>query len=262
MTDMLYFLAIAAVIAFGIMSLLWIVQLFTHNAGIVDLGWSGTIPLLAVYYAIETNSLSSSRTQLAVIMAVLWGGRLVWHIHKRSKGKPEDARYADLRQTWGKQFQWKVFLFFQFQAIAAAIFSLPFLLQTLNYTYYLSVIDIAAIGLWILAWLGEGSADRQLARFKSEPSSRGNVCEIGWWNYSRHPNYFFEWLIWVALAGFCWTLPFGYLALICPILMFYFLFKVTGIPATEAQALKSKGETYRRYQQTTSAFVPWFKKRA
>ena len=43
--------------------------------------------------------------------------------------------------------------------------------------------------------------------------------------------------------------------------MFFFLFRVTGIPATEAQALRSRGEEYRRYQETTSAFVPWFPKK-
>jgi steroid 5-alpha reductase family enzyme len=84
---------------------------------------------------------------------------------------------------------------------------------------------------------------------------------VGLWNYSRHPNYFFEWLIWIAWLVFALGSPHGWIAFICPVLMLYFLFRVTGIPATEAQALRSRGEDYRRYQQTTSAFVPWFKKK-
>jgi steroid 5-alpha reductase family enzyme len=57
-----------------------------------------------------------------------------------------------------------------------------------------------------------------------------------------------------------WGSPWGLLALAAPALMLLFLFKITGIPATEAQALRSRGDEYRRYQQTTSAFVPWFPK--
>jgi steroid 5-alpha reductase family enzyme len=111
-----------------------------------------------------------------------------------------------------------------------------------------------------LALIGEAVADAQLAAFKRTPHAPGEVCQRGLWNYSRHPNYFFEWLIWVAWALFALASPYGWLAVACPLLMFYFLFRVTGIPATEAQALRSKGEAYRAYQRSTSAFVPWFKK--
>jgi steroid 5-alpha reductase family enzyme len=261
MTEFLPPLALAAALAFLIMLLLWLVQRKTHNAGIVDIGWSGTIPALALLYAFLTGSFASPRTLIALAMVFLWGGRLVWHIHERAHGLAEDARYAELRQRWAKHFQWKMFLFFEFQAAAAVIFSIPFLIVMKNPQPSLSTMEIAGIISWIIAWLGEGAADRQLARFKAEPSTRGKVCEDGLWNYSRHPNYFFEWLIWVSLAVFCWSSPMGYLGIICPLLMMYFLFKVTGIPATEEQALKSKGDAYRRYQQTTSAFFPWFKKR-
>jgi steroid 5-alpha reductase family enzyme len=108
--------------------------------------------------------------------------------------------------------------------------------------------------------IGEGVADEQLAAFKRDPANRGRVCQRGLWNFSRHPNYFFEWFVWVAWALYALASPFGWGALICPALMFFFLFRVTGIPATEAQSLRSRGEEYARYQRTTSSFVPWFKK--
>ena len=78
----------------------------------------------------------------------------------------------------------------------------------------------------------------------------------GLWRYSRHPNYFFEWLVWIAYAMFALASPWGWISLACPAVMLYFLLRVTGIPATEAQALKSRGDDYREYQRTTSAFVP------
>jgi steroid 5-alpha reductase family enzyme len=101
-------------------------------------------------------------------------------------------------------------------------------------------------------------ADSQLQSFKSNPANRSATCRVGLWRYSRHPNYFFEWLIWVAFAVFAMGSPYGYVAAFAPLLMLFFLFRVTGIPATEAQALRSKGDDYRQYQRTTSAFVPWF----
>lgn len=82
------------------------------------------------------------------------------------------------------------------------------------------------------------------------------------WRYSRYPNYFFEWLIWVVFALVALASPYGYVGLVSPALILYFLLRVTGIPATEAQAIRSRGEEYRQYQRTTSAFVPWFPKAA
>jgi len=260
MNPLIELIILSMMIAFVIMSLLWFVQRNTGNAGVVDIGWSGTIPLLAIIASLTQWPEFTTRTILALTMAIVWGGRLVWHIHQRSCGKPEDARYAELRRAWGTQAQIKLFVFFQFQAVAAVIFGIPFFIAILHLEPSLLPLEYAGFILWLLVWLGEGSADRQLARFKRDPSSKGKVCEVGWWNYSRHPNYFFEWLIWVALALFAWSSPNGAWALICPVLMLFFLFKVTGIPATEEQALKSKGDAYRLYQRTTSSFVPWFKR--
>jgi steroid 5-alpha reductase family enzyme len=121
-------------------------------------------------------------------------------------------------------------------------------------------IEWTALGLWLIGIAGESVADYQLKQFKADPANKGKTCDAGLWNYSRHPNYFFEWLIWVSYFVFALGSPFGWVSLIAPLLMIYFLLKVTGIPATEEQALKTKGEAYRRYQQTTSAFIPWFKK--
>jgi steroid 5-alpha reductase family enzyme len=131
-------------------------------------------------------------------------------------------------------------------------------LSALNPQPQLAVFEYAGTALWLVAWIGEFLADSQLQSFKSNPANRGTTCRVGLWRYSRHPNYFFEWLIWVAFAVFAMGSPFGYVAVFAPLLMLFFLFRVTGIPATEAQALRSKGDDYRRYQQTTSAFVPWF----
>ena len=141
-------------------------------------------------------------------------------------------------------------------------FSLPALLSAINPSPEWHPLEFAALAIWVVAFAGELTADRQLLAFKTNPNNKGKTCQAGWWRYSRHPNYFFEWVIWVAYALFATASPWGWLAWLCPATLLYLLFKVTGIPATEAQALRSRGEAYRRYQQTTSAFVPWFPKPA
>jgi steroid 5-alpha reductase family enzyme len=165
-----------------------------------------------------------------------------------------------LRREWGGNLPLKFLVFFQAQALLAMVLSAPFLLAALNPEARLSGFEYAGAALWAVAFVGELTADWQLARFKSDPASRGRTCRVGLWRYSRHPNYFFEWLIWVGFATFAMGSPYGWAGLVSPLLMLFFLFRVTGIPATEAQALRSRGEDYRRYQRTTSAFVPWLRK--
>ena len=115
--------------------------------------------------------------------------------------------------------------------------------------------------LWLVALGGETLADRQLAGFKADPSNRGKVCRTGLWRSSRHPNYFFEWLVWVSLFVVALPAPWGWITIFAPALMLFFLLRVTGIPYTEQQSLRSKGDAYRAYQRTTNAFFPWFPKK-
>lgn len=248
-----------ATLVLSMMFLLWLVHLRIGNASIVDPGWAFGLPLLAVTYALLGPGYSWRRWLIAG-MAVIWGVRLGAYLLLRIVGKPEEGRYQELRRQWKSHLALKFLVFFEFQALLDLLLSLPFLLATLNPEPALSPLEYAGFAIWLVALAGEVFADAQLAAFKHDPASRGQVCQSGLWNYSRHPNYFFEWLIWVAWALYALASPYGWTALLCPLLMFYFLFRVTGIPATEAQAIRSKGEAYRHYQQTTSAFVPWFKK--
>ena len=116
---------------------------------------------------------------------------------------------------------------------------------------------LRARALFLIGLIGESTADAQLAAFKRNPANKGGVCDAGLWRYSRHPNYFFEWLIWIAYAVFALASPYGWIALAMPVLMLHFLINVTGLKATEEQALRTKGERYRLYQARTSGFIPW-----
>ena len=246
--------------AASLMCLLWAWHLRRHNAGIVDVGWAACVGGLAVFYGVFGGGDAARRAAIATMMAA-WGTRLAWYLARdRIVGRPEDGRYAELRERGSYAATWKFFPFFQAQALIAVLLSFPAWVSAINPAPSFAAVEIVAVGVWLIALAGETIADRQLEHFKAQPGNRGKTCRIGLWRYSRHPNYFFEWLVWVAYALFALASPHGWMAVACPLLMLYLLFRVTGIPATEAQALRSRGDDYRHYQATTSAFVPWFPK--
>jgi steroid 5-alpha reductase family enzyme len=189
-------------------------------------------------------------------MFSLWSLRLAGHLAKRIIGEPEEGRYVDLRQRWAANLNAKFFGFFQLQALLNVVLALPLLIASANPAPQLSLLEVLGVAIWLVGLTGESIADGQLAAFKRNPANRGQVCDVGLWRYSRHPNYFFEWTIWIGYAVFALASPWGWVALAMPALMLHFLINVTGVKATEEQALRSKGELYRDYQKRTSMFIP------
>ena len=240
---------------------LYLVARGIDNYGIVDIAWSYAFAALAIFYALLAPGWPA-RKALITAMAVLWSLRLGTHLYRRVMGHHpvEDGRYVQLRKDWAGNFGPKMFGFFQLQAASVVLLGVAFFIASLNPAPQLHPLEITGAVLWLLALTGEALADRQLAAFKHNARHKGKVCDVGLWHYSRHPNYFFEWLIWVAFFVFALASPHGWVAFIGPASILFLLLRVTGIPLTEEQSLRSKGDAYRRYQQTTSAFVPWFPK--
>lgn len=232
------------------------------NYGIVDVAWSYAFGALATFYAAAGTGWGVRRALLATLVAI-WSLRLGTHLFVRvaSHHPDEDSRYVQLRRDWAAVFHPKMFGFFQLQAVSVVALGAGFLGVVQNPTPHFHALEIAGAVLWLLALTGESVADAQLAAFKREPAHRGAVCDIGLWRYSRHPNYFFEWLIWVAFGIFALASPWGWLGIVGPAGILFLLLRVTGIPLAEAQSLRSRGDAYRRYQARTSAFVPWFPRR-
>ncbi len=245
----------------SVMTLLWLLGLRHRNFSYVDLGWTFNFTLLAWLYAWLSDGYLW-RELLICGMFTLWSLRLGYHLARRIIGQPEEGRYIQLREEWGASgnLNFKFLAFFQFQAALNILLSLPLLIACLNATPELHWLEITGVLVFGIGLLGESVADAQLAAFKRDGGNRGQVCDRGLWRYSRHPNYFFEWIIWVGYALFALGSPGGWLALITPALMLHFLINVTGVKPTEEQALRSKGERYREYQRKTSAFIPWFPK--
>ncbi|HBO45635.1 MAG TPA: hypothetical protein DD670_17250 [Planctomycetaceae bacterium] len=252
---------IGIVVVFAMMSLLWLVQRRTGNAGIVDAGWAASIGILGLFYATTSGGYLPRRILVGVLIGI-WSARLtIYLMMDRVVGKPEEGRYRTLREKWGPASQQRLFLFFQTQAVAALFFSIPVLIVAWHPAARATFWDVTGVLIWCVSVGNTILADRQLARFKRQPKNRGRTCREGWWRYSRHPNYFFEWLHWWSYAALSVGGPYWWFTLAAPAVMLHFLLNVTGIPPTEAQALASRGDDYREYQQTTHAFFPWFPKK-
>ena len=242
------------------MGLLWLVQQARRNAGFVDVGWTFLLAALAVLYAVLAGGHWSHRVLVAVLVTG-WSLRLgLYVLRDRVLGKPEEARYRELRTRFGRHAGAGFFVFFQVQAASAVALSLLFLVIASNEAPRLSAWEYVGVVVWGVAIAGEATADRQLARFRSDPANQGRTCQAGLWRYSRHPNYFFEWLHWWAYVLMAVGAPHWWLTLFGPAAMAFFLLRVTGIPVTERHALESR-EDYRDYMRTTSKFVPWVRKR-
>ena len=240
-----------------IMAITWLVAIWFDNFSIVDAIWSYNFPIITLLLYLMVHGFEQRK--LMVLIAVsCWGLRLGTHLLIRITKHldKEDGRYLTLRQNWSKQLKWEFFKFYQLQALSNVFLAVPFFIIMVNPEPKISLTEKIGFGLWALALIGEAVADSQLASFKKNPSNKGKVCNVGLWSWSRHPNYFFEFMIWVAYSVMAFSSPYGWLAIMCPLSIFYLLNKVTGIPLTEEQAIKSKGENYIHYQQTTSKFFP------
>jgi steroid 5-alpha reductase family enzyme len=233
----------------------WARQRGTRNAGIVDVLWTGSLGVLALAYGFGADGWLPRRV-LVTVLAVGWSARLTIHLARRVGSEAEDGRYADLRERLGERFDRWMLGFFQAQALLAVLLSLTFLAVAAAPDAGWRVQDAIGVAIWVVALVGEGIADRQLAAWRADPANRGVTCRAGLWRYSRHPNYFFEWVHWLTYPVLGIGLPLGWALWATPALMLFLVLRVTGIPPTEAQSVRSRGDDYRAYQRTTNAFFP------
>jgi steroid 5-alpha reductase family enzyme len=259
---MLELILICLLACCGVMFFAWRWSKKIGNAGVVDIFWAFNFPLIAFLLFLMAEGWLPRRIVLAC-MVIAAGLRLGLHLGIRviSHLDEEEGRYKQLRKEWAPRADNKFCWFFQVQAVSNVLLGIPFFIVMVNPHPSFSGWEYAGGIVWLVAVTGEAIADRQLTLFKKDPASRGKVCSAGLWNYSRHPNYFFEWLMWVAYFLFAMGSPYGWLAVISPLIILYLLLRVTGIPTTEEQSLRSKGDAYRAYQQTTSVFLPLPKKK-
>jgi steroid 5-alpha reductase family enzyme len=253
-------LIVVAVALLAGMSLAWLAWRATRNSGWVDTVWTlsvGAVGLGGALLPPTGDDASGARRVIVAIFAGLWALRLALHIARRTRGISDDPRYAKLLRGWGADASRQMFLLLQKQALVSVPLGLAMVLAAANPEPALRLQDWLAVLVIAVAILGEGVADSQLRRFASDPANRNRVCDVGLWRWSRHPNYFFEWLGWLAyplLAIGAWE--WGWVALAAPACMYWLLAHVSGVPPLEEHMLATRGDAYRAYQARTSAFFP------
>ena len=255
MTGLVSFIGVAAFTILFFVGGWWLGGVI-RNYSIVDAMWSFAIGLAGGVYAIAGSG-SSSKRFVAGLVAALWGFRLASYLVRRiARHHPqEDVRYQKLRDLWKDRVVASFFWFFLSQGVSVLFLSLPYFLIAQDNTSW-SVFESIGLTIIVIGLSGEFMSDYQMVRFKKSGIRSGGVCQEGLWKYSRHPNYFFEMVFWVGLYVFACGSAWGWATLFAPVTITYLLLNVTGIPPTEALALQSKGEAYRLYQRTTSAFIP------
>jgi steroid 5-alpha reductase family enzyme len=258
-------LVLAILLAAGalsaIMALAWHVQGRTGNSGWVDTTWSLGVGFVGAALALMPSQDPWPHWRQLVVagLVLAWSLRLGLHIAGRSRGAADDPRYNDLARAWGTDARRRMFVFLQAQALVGVVLVCAIVLAAHDPNPALRLQDALGVLLLAFAILGEAKADHQLRAFKAA-ANRGKICDTGLWAWSRHPNYFFEWLGWTAypviaidLAGYN---PWGWLALAAPGCMYWVLVHASGIPPLEAHMLRARGADYRAYQQRTPAFFP------
>ncbi|RYD23695.1 MAG: DUF1295 domain-containing protein [Verrucomicrobiaceae bacterium] len=239
-----------------VFALAWAWAVKIDNYSLVDAVWAFGIGLTAVMWLSLGNGDAVKRCAAAVLITC-WSLRLGSHLtHRIRKAHPdEDARYRKLRELWKGREKRMFFGFFQVQAASVVLLALPFLFIGRDASGF-GVWEAAGAIISVLAISGEALADHQMNAFKKQGHDRKAVCDVGLWRYSRHPNYFFESLIWVGFYLFACGSAYGWMMVHAPLVILFLLLRVTGVPPSEASSLASKGDAYRAYQRRTSVFIP------
>jgi steroid 5-alpha reductase family enzyme len=243
-----------------LMTLAWLWSLSRREVDIVDFCWALLIGILSfVYLALSPSP--SLLTQVSSVIVLLWSLRLsAYLLFARVLKSGEDGRYQRLRAHWGAKANSKFFWFFQIQGALVVVIAFQFLLVSKTEVPVVPALIGLGTLISIIGIFGETLADYQLHSFVKNPANRGTTCAVGLWKYSRHPNYFFEWLHWCGYPVMLLTSPIALYAVAISILMLVLVLKVSGIPHTEARAMLSRPD-YAAYRSRTSFFIPWFPKK-
>jgi steroid 5-alpha reductase family enzyme len=247
-----------------LMAIAWMVQQRIGNSGWVDTIWTFSVGAVGAGSALwpSAGAAPNARQWLVAALVAFWSLRLGMHIAVRTAVISDDPRYAAFAREWGVDSPRRMFIFLQNQGFGSIPLVFAIFVAARFPDPALRLQDYLGALILLVGIAGEALADAQLKTFRKDPANKGRVCDAGLWRWSRHPNYFFEWLGWLAYPviaispGHPLDYPWGWAALLAPVFMYWILVHVTGIPPLEQQMLRSRGERYRDYQSRTSMFFP------
>ncbi|MFC1780649.1 DUF1295 domain-containing protein [Planctomycetota bacterium] len=236
---------------------LWFIYLWKRNPAVVDLGWAIGLTLMGLAHNLFGDAISIG-TLITSLLVLFWGIRLGGYLFwTRLRLGKRDARYESLHRHSNIPAPLFFLIHYFIQACFQAAVGFVFIFTAQIKTFESIWLKVGLL-LWCIGYGGSIAADAQLHRFRTRRDNQNKVCKFGLWNYSRHPNYFFEIILWFGFALIGIPARLGWLGLISPITLLLTMSLITG-PISERQSLKSKPDAYRKYQKTTSMIIPWFK---
>ncbi|MCX6783122.1 MAG: DUF1295 domain-containing protein [Candidatus Levybacteria bacterium] len=236
------------------MSLWFVVSLLKKRNDVADMAW-GLGFVLMTWVSFFLSDDSGVRGMLVDILVTVWGLRLAWHIHARTKGKTEDYRYLSWRKEWGKWFYIRsYFQVYLLQGILLFLIVLPVIMINKNAGSALGLFDLVGVIAWLIGFYFEAVGDAQLARFIKNPENKGRLMQNGLWAHTRHPNYFGEVMQWWGIWLIALSVSGGWLGIIGPITITFLILKVSGIPMLEKKM--EENPDFAEYKRKTSIFIP------
>ena len=251
-------------ILFGVMfvffSAVFLVAQRMRNNGLIDIAWGlGFVCSTLISFAIGNPQ--SIVPQVATACVLAWGLRLTWHLAGRNLGKPEDFRYARMRDTWNpRTFHLRMFVqIYLLQLFLNVLINLPTIVSNLQDVPGWNAVASAGLAVWCIGFFFEVVGDHQLKVFKAKPANNGKLIETGLWRYTRHPNYFGEAVQWWGIFLLAVSAGYGYWLVISPLAITFFLLYVSGVPMLER---KYEGRAdWEDYKRRTRRFFPGIPKK-
>lgn len=243
----------------------FIIGQIKKNNSLIDIAWGMSFIVTAISSLVLGGHYQLTQWILLIVV-ILWGTRLSFYLFKRNWSKTEDFRYQAMRKKWGKNQKIKAFIrVYMLQSVISYIIAMPIILANLyvNTNHELINYIILSIGVivFVIGFLFEVLADKNLADFKKIPSNKGKILTTGVWSLTRHPNYFGEAMLWwgIGIISISSFIPIVYIGLISPLIMTFLLRYVSGVPLLEKKYLGN--EAFEAYKQVTPIFVPFIKKK-
>jgi len=251
----------------------------TGRMSYVDIGWPWGLTVIGILTWIygEGDSLRVAIVSIAYIFAGSRMGLGAIKLLISGHLDKELPRYEFQKKRWSKAGKTNTALAMQIEAIVqgvanAAFLAFPAFIIASNPSEEISIFEIIGIVIWLASFIMESVADAQKLKFlraMKKSGARNTVCNIGLWQYSRHPNYFAEWMVWNALVIASipsWLQLYPNMSVIIFVLlgvgllmtsriMYVTLVTYTGVVPAEYYSLQ-KRPAYKDYQQTTNMFFP------
>lgn len=240
-----------------LMVLVWLLSVALADVSIIDPAWGFGFVVIAVTYALADGDMSG-RDWLVLAMVTIWGLRLGIYLTHRKWGEPEDHRYAAMREKRPGSFAYRSLItVFMLQALLLWVVAWPLAASIgANSPTDIGIIEMVALFIFLVGLVFETVADYELARFKANPDSSGKLLTTGLRRYTRHPNYFGDFLVWWGIGIIGVTSAGGWWSILGPILISVLLMKVSGVGMLKKSMSSKPG--FEEYAARTNTFFPWF----